>query len=65
MTRVSVTIEDVRLANAKLMAGVRPDFSAYPQSVQAAVREMQSSLPDRLPEAVRQAMQNQRKLATA
>ena len=65
MTRVFVTIEDVRLANAKLMAGVRPDFSAYPQSVQATVREMQASLPDGLAEAARQAMLNPVKLAAA
>jgi hypothetical protein len=56
MSRIIVTVSEVRLANAKLIAGVKPDFSRQPLAVQKVVNEMKQTLPDRIAEAGRQAL---------
>lgn len=51
-----ITVNDVRLANAKVMAGVEPNFSQQPKSVQRIVNDFQYTLPERITEAGRQAL---------
>lgn len=56
MTRVIISIENVRLANAKVIAGAVTDISRHPASVQRAIKDVQSSLPQKISEAARRVM---------
>lgn len=55
-TEFVVTVNDVRLANAKLIAGVKPNFSRQPLAVQKMAQEFERTLPERIAEAGRQAL---------
>ena len=50
-TPITITLEDVRLANAKMMVGLKPNFSQCPAEIRAKLRELEASIPGRLADA--------------